>query len=267
MRFRVSCLALLAAGCAVPPPVGPSGARAVDGAIHHYVRSNRDGTEAENVVHFRPRRDEVAVYKWVGKCTTAAYVTAQFDPATWEARGLDAGKVARDGSQTRFGRIDLDPATRTVSAWVDLPAGRMGDTATLPAGMPWFLFDYDLGDLNVYLQERRPAADFTFAFALVWPESADFLTHMATIHAAHRGIEQRGGRPARRFDLHFVAGRPGSGTLWTDPETGTVIEAEASVPNHPGMTDFRLRLERSQSGGRAAWDALLRGHYSACPKA
>lgn len=239
----------------------------LDGIIRHYVRSNRDGTEAENIVHFRPSATDVAVYKWVEKCENAAFVTAQMDPATWEPKGLDAGKVAKDGSQAKFGRIDLDPATRTVSAWADLPPGRVSDTAVLPKGMPWFLFDYDLGDLNAHLQQKRPEGDFMFAFALVWPASDDFLTHMATVHAAHRGVEQRGGRPARRFDLHFIAGKQGDGTLWTDPATGAILEAEASVPNHPEYRDFRLKLQREEKGGKAAWGRLLRAHYATCPKA
>lgn len=237
---------------------------ALDGMVRHYVRSNRDGSESEHVVQFRPSATDVAVYKWVSKCETAAYVTAQMDPSRWEPVGLDAGKVAKDGSQARFGRIDLDSKTRTVSAWADLPPGRMRDSAVMPKGMPWFLFDYDLGDLNAHLQAVRPEADFTFAFALVWPESADFLTPMATVQAAHRGIHKLGGRGVRRFDLTFSGVKAGSGVLFTDPVTGAIVEAQASLPNHPGMTDFRLRLEREDSGGQAAWDALLKGHYANC---
>jgi len=97
---------------------------APDGLIRHYVRSNRDGSEAEHIVHFRPSREDVAVYKWSSKCTTAAYVTAQMDTSAWEPKALDAGKVAKDGTQAKFGRIDLDPATRPLSAWPDLPPGR-----------------------------------------------------------------------------------------------------------------------------------------------
>jgi hypothetical protein len=237
-----------------------------DGLIRHYVRSNRDGSEPEHIVHFRPEPTQVAVYKYMSKCTTAAFVTANMDPARWEAVRLDAGKVARDGSQARFGVLTLDPATRLLSASVTLPEGVMRDSATLPSDMPWFLFDYDLGDLNAYLQEKRPAGDFMFSFALVWPEQKDFLTHMATIHVAHRGIEMHGGNQRRRFDLHFIAGKEGSGTLWTDPASGAIVEAEASLPNHPGMKDFRLKLRKTEKGGAPAWRRLLRGHYANCPR-
>lgn len=236
-----------------------------DGLIRHYVRSNRDGSEAEQIVQFRPSQTDVSIYKWSSKCETAAFVTAQLDQVRMEPVGLDAGKVAKDGSQAKFGRIDLDPATRTISAWADLPPGRMSDSAVMPAGMPWFLFDYDLGDLNAYLQDRRPKGDFTFAFGLIWPGDEDFLTHMATIHAAHRGLQKVRGRTVRRFDLHFIAGKPGEGMLFTDPRSGAIVEAQASVPNHPGYRDFRLKLQRVERGGTAAWSKLLKGHYANCP--
>lgn len=73
IRKLLPGLAIIMAGCAtVPqPPVGRS--------IYHYVRTNRDGSEPEHVVQYRPTRTEIAVYKWVEKCTTAAYVTAETD--------------------------------------------------------------------------------------------------------------------------------------------------------------------------------------------
>lgn len=269
------CISLLLASCASPPPspaplpAPPAAASQWTAPVLHYIRSNRDGSEPEHIVHFRPSRTDVAVYKYMSKCTNAAYVTAQMSDVYWEAIGLDAGKVGKTGGQEKFGRIALvdDPnrGTRIIDAWVDLPPGRMTDSAEVPGGIPWFLFDYDLGDLNTYLQQTRPEKEFLFAFALIWPESKDFFSHMGTLRAQHRGIERRGGRNLRRFDLDFLYGREGTGTLWTDPVTWHIVEAELGEPNHPGMKDFRLKLERVDTGGQAAWDALLKGHYADCP--
>jgi hypothetical protein len=279
MLVAAAAAAALLAGCAAAPNFpaalpaasapGASPAESSGEVIRHYIRSNRDGSEPENIVHFRPARTEVAVYKWMSKCNGAAYVTAQLDPEYWEAVALDAGKVGRDGSQVKFGRVVFEPnpdgGTRMLSARVDLPTGTMADTAEIPGGIPWFLFDYDLGDLNTYLQENRPEREFLFAFALVWPERADFLTHFGTLRAQHRGVEQRDGRAVRRFDLDSLWGDAGAGTLWTDPKDWSIVEAELASPNHPGMKDFRLKLARTELGGQQAWDALLKGHYANCP--
>lgn len=257
MIGRAALLAFLFAGGAA--------ARPVDDEIRHYLRSNRDGSSPEHIVHFRPATTDVAVYKWVRTCADAAYVTAQMDPVEWEARSMIAGRVAKDGTQQRIGTLTLIPTTRTLRLVIDLPEGRLRDTARVPEGLPWFLFDYDLGDLNAWLQERRPDADFRFAWALVWPENRDALDYLATVQATHHGLEHHDGRPARRFELSFVDGRTGSGTLWLDPASGAIIEAQVDQPNYPGMTDYRLRLERVETGGRRAWRRLLAAHYGACP--
>ena len=105
-------IALVAAALATPSP------------IYHYVRSNRDGSEPEHVVHYRPTRTGIAVYKWVEKCTTAAYVTAEMSDNLHQGRMFFAGKVARDGSQARFGTLTFDPYLMILAADVTPPGGQ-----------------------------------------------------------------------------------------------------------------------------------------------
>lgn len=250
-------IALLAVSASTAP------AAPVNDDIRHYIRANSDGSRPEHVVHFRPSADRIAVYKWVEKCATAAYVTATLDSRTWEPRSLTAGKVARDGGQAAFGRIDADLATGRLSLRMD------GDppvtaSATVPRGLPWFLFDYDLVDLNSWTQQRRPAAAFDFFWALVWPEGATLLAPMARVHATPTGLERRQGIRTRRFALTLSGPQDGRGTLWLDARSGAIVEARVSRPNHPGMKDFRLTLTRVERGGAAAWGRLLRAHYAGC---
>ena len=54
------------------------------------------------------------------------------------------------------------------------------------------------------------------------------------------------------------------GRLWLDSEDGHVVDAVMPVPNHPGYTDFRLRLLNVSDGGEAEWAALLRAHFEGC---
>ena len=88
---------------------------------------------------------------------------------------------------------------------------------------------------------------------------------MGIFIARPRGIEMRDGRKLRRHDIGTTYPKSVTGTLWTDPDSFAIVEAELDAPNHPGMTDFRLKLERTEPGGQAAWDALLKGHYGNCP--
>src|SRR3712207_5333618 len=112
MKLATVLLLPLLAACASVPNEEEEGAS----PILHYLRTNRDGSEPEHVVQYRPTRETIAVYKWVSKCTTAAYVTATMDPQIREGREFVAGKVASDGRQARFGTLTLDVATSALVA-------------------------------------------------------------------------------------------------------------------------------------------------------
>ena len=122
--------------------------------ILHYVRSNRDGTEPEHVVHYRPTRTGIAVYKWVEKCTTAAYVTAEMADDLRQGRAFFAGKVARDGSQASFGTLTLNPRLMSLSADVLPPGGQRVQARHNLSALPYLLYDFDFADLNSFLQEH-----------------------------------------------------------------------------------------------------------------
>ncbi len=255
-------IATAVAGCAaVPSPSEQPG-------IYHYIRANRDGSEPEHVVHFQPDARHIAVYKWVEKCSRAAYVTADFDPVAGEATALYAGKVAPDGSQAKFGRIVLDPTTRTLDVRLDTPDGPVTEQVT-GVGSPWALFDYDLADLNAAFQSRVPVGDFAFWWGLVWPdsESQTMMRKLGWVDARDHGITTHNGSPARRFDLILRSDPAVRGQLWIDPVHGHIIAADFDRPNHDNYSDFSLRLERIEPGGRVAWEQLLAAHYAHCTAA
>jgi hypothetical protein len=240
-------------------------AAAVQAPILHYVRSNRDGSEPEHVVQYRPTRTGVAVYKWVEPCRTAAYVTAEMGEDVRDGRLFVAGKVARDGSQAAFGTLTLDAAAPALEVDISPPgAGRIQMRHVLH-GRPYVLYDFDLADLNAFLQEHRPNADFAVALPVIWPGEEKLFRDLGTLRALHRGAERHAGRDTVRFDLAVDGPTAATGTLWVDAAQGFIVEAELGLPNHQEYRDFRLKLERAEPGGKAAWDALTAGQYANCP--
>ena len=233
--------------------------------ILHYIRSNRDGSEPEHVVHYRPSRNDIAVYKWVEKCTTAAYVTAQMSDDLHQGRVYFAGKVARDGTQARFGTLTFDPYLMILAADVTPPGGQRIRARHSLRAIPYLLYDFDFADLNSFLQEIRPNRDFSFALPVIWPSDESIFRDLGMLRARYAGPEQRGGRDALRFDLRVEGATPSTGTLWVDARDYFIVEAELGVPNHMEYKDFRLNLEKVEAGGRAAWDALTRSQYANCP--
>lgn len=260
MRRAILAIAPLVAGCSTVPAPPASG-----GAIYHYVRSNLDGSEPEHIVQFRPSRTGIAVYKWVEKCTRAAYVTAEMDAGVREGRRYVAGQVARDGSQAPFGTLILDPAAPALVVDLDPPRGDRIQQRHPLQSRPYLIYDFDFADLNAFLQEHQPTGSFAYELPVVWPSETGLFRDLGRMTATFAGEEQRLGRRTRRFDLAVSGPSPAAGRLWIDTEVGFIVEAELPIPNHQENRDFRLRLERVESGGQEAWDALTAGHYAGCP--
>ena len=244
---------LAAAALAAPSP------------IYHYIRSNRDGSEPEHVVQFRPTRTGIAVYKWVSKCTTAAYVTAEMSDNMLHGRHFVAGKVARDGSQARFGTLTLDPRLLSLAADVTPPGSPRIQAKHSLRGLPFLLYDFDLADLNSFLQEVRPTTDFSYALPVIWPSDENIFRDLGMLRAKYAGRQGHLGRVAVRFDLTVDGPTSSTGRLWVDATAGHILEAELGIPNHMEYKDFRLKLEKVEPGGQPAWDALTKSHYADCP--
>lgn len=242
-------LAMALAGCAHGGP-GPGD------AISHYVRSNSDGSMAEHVVHFFPGEREVAVYKWMEKCETAAYVTATMGGAPLEPERLVAGKVAEDGTQAAFGELTLDRAARSLNIEVTLGGETMTE-ATDAGPAPWMLYDYDLADLHAMLRAKPEGGNFAVSMRMIWPEEPPFFRSLGEVRFADQGVEDG----VRRYEASGGV----RGTLLADAATGQLLHARFDAPNHPGYADYALSLERTETGGQAAWDALMRAHYADCP--
>ena len=257
MRF-VFLAALSLAGCATASPQP-----AAEPPVLHYLRTNRDGSEAEHVVQFRPTPTDIAVYKWVSKCTGAAYVTATMAADLSEGRQFIAGKVARDGGQARFGTLDV--ADGALVADVTPPGGPRLQARHRLKGRPFLLYDFDLADLNAFLQAHRPRAAFAFALPVIWPSEPGLFRDLGQLRATPAGSERRLGRRTRRFALTVDGPTPARGNLWVDAAGGFIVEAELGLPNHDNYQDFRLRLEQVEAGGQRAFDALTHGHYANCP--
>lgn len=267
MKLLLSALAALCvAGCVgAPSKAAHTGPAA--GTLLHYVRSNPDGSEAEDIRVYRRDERHVAVMKSRERCTSAALVTATIDAATGQATQLVAGRLGRDGRQVPIGVLDYDARARRIEATLDLPDRRLHGRIDVP-DLPWHLYDFDLASLTV----APPAAalagrDFSFGLALVWLEDGDegFLRYLGRADAIFQRDEVRDGRPARRYEIGGSAFDGRGGPLWLDANDGQILAAEWQMPNHAGYTGFKLVLVRHERADDVRWNALLASHYDGCP--
>jgi hypothetical protein len=254
--------ALVLAGCATPTP-GPADRI---GRIYTYVRSDRDGAEAETIRVYRLDRTHIEVSKMRERCTNAAYVTATLDIERGHATRLGGGRLRPNAGREEFAVLTYDPAARRIDARIDLPAGPIEAHVAVP-DTPWHLFDFDLASLTIaaqYRSDRR--ADLSFGLPLIWPGDApNFFRYLGRADLRFVGEDMREGRRALRFEAGGPAFGSLGGPIWFDSTEGHIIEAAWGLPNHSEHRDFRLRLTGVSDGGAAEWRRLLSAHFQNCP--
>lgn len=241
------------------------------GRIYYYERTNIDGSMDERVTVFRRDATHIEVYKENGLCGRAALVTAELDLETLSAPVIAGGALQPDARHVEFAFLELNPETDMVEMLVQLPDMEIRNDVKIETAN-WTLFDFDLASFTVATPHLdNPEDGFTFGMALSWadPSATDPLFWMGELtaehveQAEHLGIVTDEYRlTGSAFEIGLSTG--GEGRLWLDSQDGHVVDAVMPVPNHPGYTDFRLRLLKVSDGGEAEWTALLRAHFEGC---
>lgn len=255
-KFVLAVLAACAlAACASAPAEAPE-----VGRFYHYVRSNQDGSEREQIYQYRASATRLEVGKEKSRCTNAAYVTAEFDTARGQGVSFVGGRLRRDLEQDAFAFLTYDAATRTLHA--NIPAMNINERVTV-VGEPYIVYDFDLTDLNARFAGRTaPREDSRFAVALIWPQEGeeDLFRDLGWADVRFVRAEDHLGHSAHLYDVSGGL----NGQLWLHAREGHVLEASFAEPNHTEYRDFRLVLQRVEDNGAEAWRAARAGHWEGC---
>jgi hypothetical protein len=238
------------------------------GRIYTYVRSGRDGSEAEIVRVYRASRTHIEVSKMRERCTNAAYVTADLDIAHGYATRLGGGRLRPDAGREEFAVLTYDAAARRLDGHITPPGGPPIDLMLAIPDTPWHLFDFDLASLTIAQQYRpNPRASFSFGLPLIWPDGAPdhIFRYLGRADLRFVRAERHNGRRALRFEASGPAFAGQGGPIWFDAAEGHVIEASWGIPNHSEYRDFALRLIGVSDGGAEQWRRLLTAHFEGCP--
>lgn len=239
----------------------------VEGRIYHYVRSNRDGSEAENVYVYRAAPNRLEVYKARERCTDAAFMTAWVDARTGRAAVISGGRLMPEARHENFSTIAYDGAATMLRAEAALPDQMVRQQIRVEEPI-YHLYDFDLATLSIQTMGLEdPRAGFSFGLPLIStePDDGQFVRHLGRADAEFVGAEDYNGTAALRFEVGGPAFGDNGGPLWIDADSGHVLGAEWGIPNQASMEDFALRLAEIEDSGEAGWNALLTRHFEGCP--
>ncbi|MBC2777346.1 hypothetical protein [Parasphingopyxis marina] len=246
---------------------GSDSAEAAEGRIYHYVRSNRDGTDPENVYVYRAAGNRLEVYKSRERCTSAAYVSAWVDSHTGRATMIQGGRLMPNARHENFATLSFDGESNRLAVDAALPDRAVHQQVRI-AEPVYHLYDFDLASLSVQTMGLDdPRAGFSFGLPLVLTQADEdgrHLNHLGTAEATFVRAEDYHGTAALRFEVGGSALGANGGPLWLDADTHHVLGAEWGIPNHAGMQDFAIRLADVQDSGESGWTRLLTQHFEGC---
>lgn len=273
MRYAPFLLAASLSACSRAPEPAPAPdpapaaepAALAPGTTLHYTRSNSDGSMPERILVHIVSPTELAVAKMVERCTSAALVTAAFDATTGEAQAMVGGRLGRDGEQVP--QVFLTPVhDETTGRRLDVRFGEAhGPVAeSIPAPpAPWRIYDFDFAEFALF--GPRSGEDFAWGLAMTWPAGDPPMLHLlGEATAAFAGTGEIDGQSVNRFTIAGPAFGAKGGEISFDAATGHVVKARLAAPNHPGYTDFLLKLDRIAEG-ETAWREDLAAHWRDCP--
>ncbi len=236
------------------------------GRIYHYVRTNHDGSDPEDVYVFRKRVDFLEVYKARRKCTNAAFVTAELDMENRYAKHLTGGRLRPNAGHEDFAVLTYDRETKRASAEITPPGAGTKRASVLIEDEPWHDYDFDFASLTVMTPHLEPREDFSFGLTLIIPDPSreDFLVYLGRADLTYRQDEERAGRSAYRYMVGGPAFGSFGGSLWLDAAEGHILDVETGIPNHLEYENFKLKLEDIDDGGQSAWTRLLTAHFEGC---
>jgi hypothetical protein len=246
---------LLATAVASAQPLVFDATRVPIGKVFHYLKSNIDGTRLSRIHVYVRTADTIESFKADKGDEVGTLVVATMNWSRFSVRRFESTQVSATGGRTVRATLvqqgDSDDYLLTMGE-MSLPA-RVGL-------WPWHSYDFDFASLGLTLSHRTsPEATFTFGRSdFVQGEGPPRFADLGAITMTYEADETREGVGCRRYRLDGPGLEGKGGTLWAARDGGHIVEFQIAIPDEPGFTSGRLRLESVEAMSVAQWAAFIR---------
>ncbi len=230
------------------------------GTVYHYVKTNIDGTQPENISLYIAGRDRIESLKFHEKGERAGLVKAEMDWASFLPKKLESWQVMSQTEQRLFATLTYHPAERAVE--VSIPAMRPKAEMASIGRVPFHLYNFDLASLNVSFPHLAdPKGTFTVGIAdPTFKNDGAMFAYRGELGVAYEKDEVRNGVKCRRYSA-AGAGIGGKGTIWVNKKLGHIEDMEFDVANNPDWQTFKLKLRRTEKMSGEGWQRFIASQF------
>ena len=244
---------------AQPPAYKLRSERIAVGTVYHYVKTNVDGTQPEQISLYIAGRDRIESYKFHPKGSRAGLVTAEMDWQKFVARTLESRQVFASGERRLFATLTLAADGRYITD--SIPAAKPEPETVKVESMPFHLYNFDLASLNVTLPHLTDPKK-TFTVGIVDPtfKPEPLAAYKGEMTVSYEKEEQRNGVLTRRYSASG-SGIGGKGNIWVNKKLGHIEDMEFDVANNPDWKTFKLKLTKTENMTSDEWQKFIAAQF------
>jgi hypothetical protein len=235
--------------------------KVVVGTVYHYLKTNIDGTEPENVSQYVASRERLEVFKFHPKGERAGLVIAEMDWTMFSAKQLESWQVYSKGERKLFATLTYLNAEKAVE--VSIPSMRKAGEKTSIKYLPFHVYNFDLGSLNFAFRHLvNPRGSFVVGLAdPTFQDEGPLFRYRGEVEVAYAGDESRQGVRCRKYRIDGAGLEHRGGHIWVNKSKGYIEDMEIGLPDNPNWQSFKLRLTGTQQMSREQWEAFMKEQF------
>lgn len=232
-------------------------ARIEPGMVYHYTKSNIDGSRPIRVSLYQESVTAIEVYKYEKGYKDAARIVATMDWEQFTPGTVDAYVMTADSTrQTASLKWEQDRIVADVHV-----LGHALDTV-YPVITPAHMYNFDFTSLNLTFKFlKNPEGSFTIG--IVDPTYAeqgdDIFYYRGKATITYEG-DGHGGRD-RKYSITGRGMNFTKGYIWVAKAHGMITDMEIPIPDNPGWTSFKFKLEYMEKMTKDEWHDYLRSGF------
>lgn len=234
--------------------------RVAVGTVYHYLKTNVDGTQPENISLYIANTTRIESFKFHEKGSRAGLVTAEMDWATFIPAKIESWQVSSKTERKLFATLTYKPADQSVE--VSIPAMKPTSEFARIGLLPFHLYNFDLASLNVSLPHLiDPKRRFTVGIAdPTFKPDGPMFAYRGGLTFTFQKDEVRNRVKCRRYSA-AGDGIGGKGTVWVNKKGGYIEDMEFDVANNPDWKTFKLKLIKKETMTADGWQQFIASQF------
>lgn len=231
------------------------------GVIYHYVKTNFDGTNPENISVYVASENQLEVFKFHDQGTRAGFVVAEMDWKNFQANSLFSYGVFSATEEILAAQLKFLSNQKRME--VEIPAQDRPLEVVEFGYLPTHIYNFDLTSLNFAFRHLKdPTGGLVIGIAdPTFSQDGPAVRYRGEAKVEYVGEEKRNGNDCRKYRISGPGVENRGGFIWVNKAGEYFEDLEIELPDNPDWTNFKLTLKRVENKTAEEWKQFRNNHW------